>query len=58
MAEPDRSGDGRDWVTAAALAVSIALLICVFIWIVVRLEPVMGDFVPSGQPAATATEGP
>lgn len=58
MAEPDTSGDGRDWVTAAALAVSIALLICVFIWIVVQLEPVMGDFVPSGEPAVTTTEEP
>lgn len=58
MAEPDRAGDGRDWVTAAALAVSIVLLICVFIWIVVRLEPVMGDFVPSGEPAATVTTVP
>lgn len=58
MAEPETSGDGRDWATAVALTVSIGLLICVFIWIVVRLEPVMGDFVPSGEPAATATQTP
>jgi hypothetical protein len=57
MVEPEISEGSRDWVTAVALAVSIVLLVCVFIWIVVRLEPVMGDFVPSGAPTATVTAG-
>jgi hypothetical protein len=55
MADPGISDDVPDWMTAIAIAIAIAILLVVFIWIVVRLEPVLSDFVATNPPAVTAT---
>ena len=45
MVDPDAPGDVPDWLTAIAIAMAIGILILVFTWIVVQLEPVMSDFI-------------
>lgn len=48
---PDRS----DWTTAVAIAVAIAICLIAFIWIFLRLDPYLSDFV-SDDPATPAIE--
>jgi hypothetical protein len=55
MADPGVSNDVPDWMTAIAIAVAIAILLVVFVWIVVRLEPVLSDFVATNPPTVTPT---
>lgn len=45
MIDPDAASDVPDWLTAVAIALAICILIVVFTWIVVQLEPVMSDFI-------------
>jgi hypothetical protein len=55
VSEPDPPGEMPDWLSAVALAFAIAILLIVFVWIIVRLEPVLSDFVASEQPVTTVT---
>lgn len=55
VSEPDPPGEMPDWLSAVAIAFAIAILLVVFIWIIVRLEPVLSDFVGSDVPMATST---
>lgn len=55
MSESDPPGEMPDWITAVAIAIATAILLVVFVWIIVRLEPVLSDFVASDTPIATAT---
>lgn len=55
MSESDPPGEIPDWISAIAIALATAILLVVFIWIIVRLEPVLSDFVASDTPIATAT---
>lgn len=48
---PDRS----DWTTALAIAVAIAICLTAFVWIFLRLDPYLSDFV-SDDPATPASE--
>ncbi|CAN5148909.1 hypothetical protein BH20CHL1_BH20CHL1_08140 [soil metagenome] len=55
VSEPDPPGEMPDWLSAVALAFAIAILLVVFVWIIVRLEPILSDFVASEQPIVTVT---
>lgn len=55
VSEPDPPGEMPDWLSAVAIAIAIAILLVVFVWIIVRLEPVLSDFVAAERPVATAT---
>jgi hypothetical protein len=49
------------WSVAAAIAVTIVICIAAFVWIFVRLEPLMSDFVSDdalATPTVTATSTP
>lgn len=60
MGEPGGTGEVPDWLTAVAIAMAICILIVVFAWIVVQLEPVMSDFIATdaATPSATAGDDP
>lgn len=55
MVDPGETNDVPDWLTAIAIALAICILIVVFTWIVVQLEPVMSDFIATDSTSATAT---
>ena len=55
VSEPDPPGEMPDWLSAVTLAFAIAILLVVFVWIIVRLEPVLSDFVASEPPVTTVT---
>lgn len=55
MADPGSTNEVPDWLSAIAIAVAIAILLLVFAWIVIRLEPVMSDFIASDVPTVTPT---
>ena len=55
MADPVDTSEVPDWLTGIAIAVAIVILIFVFALIVIRLEPVMTDFIASDSPSPTAT---
>ena len=55
MSDPGSTNEVPDWLTAVAIAIAIAILLLVFAWIVIRLEPVMSDFIASDVPTVTPT---
>ena len=55
VSEPDPSSEMPDWLTAVAIGIAIAILLVVFIGIVIRIEPVLSDFIATDAPSATAT---
>ena len=55
MSESDPPGEMPDWISALAIALATAILLIVFIWIIVRLEPFLSDFVVPDAPVATST---
>lgn len=55
MADPVETSDVPDWLTGVAIAVAIVILVFVFALIVIRLEPVMSDFIATDTPSPTAT---
>lgn len=55
MSESDPPGELPDWLVALAIALATAILLVVFVWIIVRLEPLLSDFIVSDEPIATAT---
>lgn len=57
MADPAETSNVPDWLTGVAIAFAIVILIFVFAVIVIRLEPVMSDFIATDSPAPTATPG-
>lgn len=55
MSESDPPAEMPDWLTAVAIAIATAILLVVFIWIIVRIEPVLSDFIVSDTPIPTST---
>lgn len=55
VSEPDPSSDMPDWLTAIAIGIAIAILLVVFIWIIIRIEPVLSDFIAPDAPVVTPT---
>ena len=55
VSEPGPPGEMPDGLSILAIVVAIGLLLVVFVWIVIQLEPVLSDFVASDIQVATAT---
>jgi hypothetical protein len=56
--QPDNQPQDRsDWTTAIAIALAILICLAAFIWIFLRLDPYLSDFVSDDDPATPATEG-
>ncbi len=45
--------DQPGWSTAVLFAIALAILVIAFVWFVIRIDPLLGDFFPADEPTPT-----
>lgn len=43
------------WVTATVMALAVVILVIVFIWTFIEIDPLLSDFIPTDSLAPTAS---